>query len=316
MDQYNEELVSGMKSRAEKLAAGIDHTKPGALGAFGAAIQARLLPLTRKLLEHVGDGQILETGDIIRRLHALFAGMELEIPSGRRHGISRLFRRRSGDFTAFYRSAVQTDEAIGQSAVLLERSANKLMAETIRLGQLLEENTAIALELDVHEAAAELKLKYIGEGLQDPEKSEAEREGLSEAVEVLESRLYELRISKEIARQNRELLLAIQRTNKKLTGRIQSAVITAIPLWRNQASVILELLMQREALQKSKEAIDRTDRSIEERENKLPQEAARWKALHGEVLSLLDDTLSSEAEAKSVQAETSAVLRALPDKRQ
>ena len=309
-EEKNEQagLPEEIEERAEHLASGLDMSRIDKLLAYGLEAQAKLLPLSKKLLEQAQRQDAREAGRLITSLRRLFIEMELDLPDGRKKGIRSMFRRRKKQIKSFRHSVLQADKMIGRSAVLLERSKNKMIADTLLLNRFLEENMTLSEELELYILGAKRKLRY----MQERGPSENEQ---AEAIEILERRLYDLRMSREIILQNRIQIRLIQQTNKLLIDKIQTSVITAIPLWRNQAAFVLETMKQQEALAEGIRIFRRTENSLAKTEEQSSKEISRLKEIHSSVLDSLEGALSVEERAEKTQAVAVKELEILTGKR-
>ena len=68
-------------------------------------------------------------------------------------------------------------------------------------------------------------------------------------VDRLDKRLYDLKLSREVTIQSAPQIRLIQNTNQALVEKIQSSIMTAIPLWKNQVAIALTLIRQRHAVE-------------------------------------------------------------------
>ena len=68
----------------------------------------------------------------------------------------------------------------------------------------------------------------------------------------LEKRLYDLQLSRQITIQSAPQIRMIQQTNQTLAEKIQSSIMTSIPLWKNQIAIALTLNRQKKAVESQK----------------------------------------------------------------
>ena len=71
-------------------------------------------------------------------------------------------------------------------------------------------------------------------------------------LDRLEKRLYDLQLSRQITIQSAPQIRMIQQTNQTLAEKIQSSIMTSIPLWKNQIAIALTLNRQRKAVESQK----------------------------------------------------------------
>ncbi|MFP9048685.1 toxic anion resistance protein, partial [Enterococcus faecalis] len=65
--------------------------------------------------------------------------------------------------------------------------------------------------------------------------------------------------SRQITIQSAPQIRLIQNTNQALAEKIQSSIVTAIPLWKNQVAIALTLLRQRNAVDAQQKVSDTTN---------------------------------------------------------
>ena len=75
----------------------------------------------------------------------------------------------------------------------------------------------------------------------------------------LEKRMYDLKLSRQITTQSAPQIRLIQNTNQALVEKIQSSIMTAIPLWKNQIAIALTLIRQRSAVEAQKQVSKTTN---------------------------------------------------------
>ena len=70
---------------------------------------------------------------------------------------------------------------------------------------------------------------------------------MEQFVDRLDKRIYDLQLSRQIAIQTAPQIRMIQNVNQALE-KIQSSILTSIPLWKNQMAIALTLMRQRNAV--------------------------------------------------------------------
>ncbi|RZH79411.1 toxic anion resistance protein, partial [Staphylococcus aureus] len=103
--------------------------------------------------------------------------------------------------------------------------------------------------LNIYIAAGELKLEEINTKMLPELRKKAEQTGdqmdyqevndLTQFADRLDKRVYDLRLSRQITIQQAPQIRLIQNTNQALAEKIQSSIMTAIPLWKNQVAIAL-----------------------------------------------------------------------------
>ena len=158
----------------------------------------------------------------------------------------------------------KTGAQIDRISVKLDRSKNVLLSDIKLLEQLYETNKEYFHALNVYIAAGEIKLEEIHQ--KTIPRNEKGCRGNKRSNEVPGSErydsvcgpawisdLYDLKLSREITIQSAPQIRLIQNTNQALVEKIQSSIMTAIPLWKNQVAIALTLIRQRHAVEAQKQ---------------------------------------------------------------
>jgi uncharacterized protein YaaN involved in tellurite resistance len=163
----------------------------------------------------------------------------------------------------------KTGAQIDRISVKLERSKNVLLSDIKLLEQLYDTNKDYFQALNVYIAAGEIKLEEIHEKTIPALKQEAEAtndqmkfqdvKDMIQFADRLDKRLYDLKLSREITIQGAPQIRLIQNTNQALVEKIQSSIMTAIPLWKNQVAIALTLIRQRHAVEAQKQVSKTTN---------------------------------------------------------
>lgn len=82
---------------------------------------------------------------------------------------------------------------------------------------------------------------------------------LIQFADRLDKRVHDLLLSRQITIQSAPQIRLIQNTNQALAEKIQSSIVTAIPLWKNQVAIALTLLRQRNAVDAQQKVSDTTN---------------------------------------------------------
>src|SRR5690606_18177781 len=120
--------------------------------------------------------------------------------------------------------------------------------------KLYEHNKDYFHALNIYIAAGELKLEELQQKIIPAMKREAEQSqdqmkfqevnDMLQFADRLDKRLHDLKLSREITIQSAPQIRLIQNTNQALVEKIQSSILTAIPLWKNQIAIALALIRQ------------------------------------------------------------------------
>lgn len=246
------------RKKAYQLAAQIDPKNQDGIISYGAKAQEKLLSFSHTMLEHVQKGDVGEIGEIIDNLMKKLDEVNPdELKPGKQSFLGKIFGKISSSIQEVLSKYQKTEAQIDRITVQLERSKNALIKDNQYLEKLYEYNKDYFHALNVYIAAGELKLEELHEKIIPQLKKEAEAtqdqmkfqevNDMLQFADRLDKRIYDLKLSREITIQSAPQIRLIQNTNQALIEKIQSSILTAIPLWKNQVAIALTLIRQRQA---------------------------------------------------------------------
>ncbi|MGE6379506.1 toxic anion resistance protein [Peribacillus muralis] len=258
------------RAKAYQLAEQIDPTNHQAMISYGTPAQSKLLTFSNSMLEHVQKKDVGEVGsiisDLMKKLNELSPD---ELKQDKPSFFARMFGKISGSVQEVLSKYQKTGAQIDRIGVKLDRSKNILLSDIVILEKLYETNKEYFQALNVYIAAGEIKLEEIhGKTIPELKKSAElsndqmkfqEVNDMRQFAERLDKRLHDLKLSREITIQSAPQIRLIQNTNQALVEKIQSSIMTAIPLWKNQVAIALTLIRQRHAVEAQKQVSKTTN---------------------------------------------------------
>ncbi|MFZ7942100.1 toxic anion resistance protein [Neobacillus sp. 19] len=258
------------KAKAYQLAEQIDPANHQAMILYGTQAQGKLLSFSHAMLEHVQKKDVGEIGEIISDLMKRLDEVNPdELKDGKPSLFARMFGKISGSLQEVLSKYQKTGAQIDRISVKLDRSKNVLLSDIKLLEQLYETNKEYFHALNIYIAAGEIKLeemqtktipqlKKAAEAANDQMKFQ-EVNDMIQFADRLDKRLHDLKLSREITIQSAPQIRLIQNTNQALVEKIQSSIMTAIPLWKNQVAIALTLIRQRHAVEAQKQVSKTTN---------------------------------------------------------
>lgn len=258
------------REKAFQLAKQIDPKNHEAMISYGSQAQGKLLSFSHTMLEHVQKQDVGEIGEIISSLMKKLNDVSPdELRAEKPSFLSKMFGRISNSIQEVLSRYQKTGAQIDRISVQLERSKNTLLSDIHYLEKLYENNKDYFNALNVYIAAGEIKLEELyektipelrkaAEATQDQMKFQ-EVNDMIQFADRLDKRLYDLKLSREITIQSAPQIRLIQNTNQALVEKIQSSILTAIPLWKNQVAIALTLIRQRHAVEAQKQVSKTTN---------------------------------------------------------
>ncbi|MFC4319974.1 toxic anion resistance protein [Litchfieldia salsa] len=251
------------REKAYQLANQIDPKNHQAMITYGTQAQSKMLTFSNQMIEHVQKKDIGEIGEIINDLMKQFNEVNPdELKPEKKTMLGRMFGRVSGSLQEVMSKYQKTGAQIDRISVKLDRSKNILMSDIMMLEKLFENNKEYFDALNVYIAAGELKYEELTMKVIPQLKKEAELSNnqmkvqevndMMQFADRLDKRVHDLKLSREMTIQSAPQIRLIQNTNQALVEKIQSSIMTAIPLWKNQIGIALTLIRQRDAVEAQK----------------------------------------------------------------
>ncbi|MGJ9457898.1 toxic anion resistance protein [Oceanobacillus sp. CF4.6] len=258
------------RERAMQLAEQIDPQNNQSIAQYGTEAQSKLLEFSHGMLEHVQNQDVGEIGSILTDLMKKLEQVNPDELKPEKRGIfSRVFGKISGSVNEILSKYQKTGAQIDRVSVKLDRSKDALMSDNTMLEQLFDKNRDYYDALNIYIAAGEVKLEEL-ENQTIPElrrvaevsQSQMDFQKVNDMMQFadrLEKRTHDLKLSRQITMQSAPQIRLIQNTNQALVEKIQSSILTAIPLWKNQVAIALTLLRQRSAVEAQKQVSKTTN---------------------------------------------------------
>lgn len=248
------------QEKAKQLADQIPVGNYEAIITYGANAQNELSRFSHKMLDHVQSKDIGPVGDVLSDLMGKLSEIDPEdLSDKKKSGLSRLFSKASRSIQEMMTKYQKLSTQIDRIGVQLEHSKRGLLEDVHMLDNLYEQNKTYFQALNIYIAAAEIKRDEIATviipemqrkaELSNDQMAFQEVNDMGQFLDRLEKRLYDLQLSRQITIQSAPQIRMIQQTNQTLAEKIQSSIMTSIPLWKNQIAIALTLNRQRKAVE-------------------------------------------------------------------
>lgn len=319
------------KSRAMQLALNLHVSKYEEVLSFGLSAQDALKQFTSQMLLHIQRKDVNKVGDV---LYDLMQHLEKINPDAlveeEKGFLSKFFSRQKQSIQEVMSQYNKLSKHIDRLGIQLSHNQTRLLSDFQFLEELYRLNEDYFHEINIFIAAAEIKKQHQLEVIQKLQEKVLEKnddpilkhqlQDLHMQLEWLDKRAYDLEISREIAIQCAPQIRLIQQTNQMLIEKIQSSVMTTIPLWQSQISMLLSMNSQRRAMQSQKRLMDVSDELMRKNKKMIGATAKdsrkqtqlghsdidRFKQTQLQLLKEIEDTLRIQATSneKRHQVET------------
>ncbi|MFD1707072.1 toxic anion resistance protein [Siminovitchia sediminis] len=326
-------LPAESKQRALDIAKQIDPANHQAILSYGTQAQSQLMNFSSSMLEHVQNKDIGPIGDILNDLMGKMKSINPEeLAPEKKNFFSRMFGKITSSIQETMSKYQKTGAQIDRISVKLNQSKDVLMSDIQMLEQLYEKNKDYFHALNIFIAAGELKLEEIRNETIPALQKKAQNSGdqmayqdvndMIQFADRLEKRLYDLKLSRQITIQSAPQIRMIQNTNQALAEKIQTSILTAIPLWKNQIAIALSLFRQRQAVEAQKQVSKTTNDLLLKNAEMLKSntlESAReserglvdietLKKTQSNLISTLEETIKIQQEGRNKRAQAEQEL--------
>lgn len=263
-------LSNEQHQKAYDLAAQIHTSNPQAIVQFGTEAQTNMSDFSHSMVDHVQKKDTGPIGDILKELmQKLEMVNPEELQAGKKNFLRRMFHKMSGSINEILSKYQKIGAQIDKISVRLESQKGTLLSDIQMLEQLFQKNKDYFDTLNVYIEAGEIKLEDIRNKDIPALKEKAERSNdqmvyqdlndLTQFADRLEKRVHDLKLSRTITIQSAPQIRMIQNINHALVEKIQSSILTAIPLWKNQIAIALTLFRQKKAVEAQKQVSQTTN---------------------------------------------------------
>ncbi|EPR27939.1 Tellurite resistance protein [Geobacillus sp. WSUCF1] len=258
------------REKALALAKQIDPANHQAVLQYGVAAQAELSKFSHAILHHVQTKDAGPVGEVISELMAKIKEVNPDdLMPAKKGWLSRLFGAVAKPLQEMVAKYQKIGVEIDKIADRLEKHRHLLLRDIMMLETLYEKNKDYFEALNIYIAAAEYKLEELRTKTIPEKQAEAERSGdqmawqevqdLRQFADRLEKRVHDLKLSRQVTIQTAPQIRMIQHMNETLVERIQSSILHAIPLWKNQVVIALTLFRQQRAAAAQKQVAETTN---------------------------------------------------------
>ena len=240
---------------------------------FGTEAQEKLDDISNRMIDGVQNKDIGAAGDSLNQIVASIRGFDIDElnPNKSLPWYKKLFGA-PAPLVKFLQGYEEVRDQIDMVANDLEKHKSTLMKDVVSLDKLYEANLDYFRGLELYIKAGEEKLKELDEKTIPEYVSKAEEKDMMEIQNLkevrgfrddLERKVYDLKLSRQVAMQSLPSIRLVQENDKSLIGKITSTLVNTVPLWRNQLAQTITIFRSHDAAKSIKEASDLTNDLLE-----------------------------------------------------
>ena len=333
-----EALTPEERAKAEEIKNGIDLMDSQTAILYGVGAQRNLAEFSDNILANVRNKDTGYVGDLMGELVEKVRDVGVDEAEGgfldklpflrsAARAVRRLLAR-------YEKIEVQIDRIQRD----LEEARMQMLKDIAMFDGLYEKNLEYFRGLQVYIVAGEEKLRETREETLPRLRAEAQAKGdpmsaqvvrdFEDTVDRFEKKLHDLKLSKSIAIQTAPQIRLIQNNDKLLVDKIQTAILSTIPLWKGQIVVALGLARQQSALQMQRSVTDTTNELLQRNAELLKQnslDVAResergivdletLKKVNDDLISTIEETIQIQREGRAARQSAEAELAGIEQK--
>lgn len=333
-----EALTPEERAKAEEIKNGIDLMDSQTAILYGVGAQRNLAEFSDNILANVRNKDTGYVGDLMGELVEKVRDVGVDEAEGgfldklpflrsAARAVRRLLAR-------YEKIEVQIDRIQRD----LEEARMQMLKDVAMFDGLYEKNLEYFRGLQVYIVAGEEKLRETREETLPRLRAEAQAKGdpmsaqvvrdFEDTVDRFEKKLHDLKLSKSIAIQTAPQIRLIQNNDKLLVDKIQTAILSTIPLWKGQIVIALGLARQQSALQMQRSVTDTTNELLQRNAELLKQnslDVAResergivdletLKKVNDDLISTIEETIQIQREGRAARQSAEAELAGIEQK--
>ena len=300
---------------------------------FGTEAQEKLDEISNRMIDGVQNKDIGAAGDSLNQIVASIRGFDIDElnPNKQVPWYKKLFGTPS-PLVAFLQGYEEVRDQIDMVSNDLEKHKSTLMKDVVSLDKLYEANLEYFRGLELYIKAGEKKLKELEEKIIpefEEKATEKEMMAIQELKEIrgfrddLERKVYDLKLSRQVAMQSLPSIRLVQENDKSLINKITSTLVNTVPLWRNQLAQTITIFRSHDAAKSIKEASDLTNDLLEknadglrEANREVRQQMERGiydiesiKKANNTLIETLNDSLKIAEEGKAARVKALEELK-------
>lgn len=281
-DQFSESDLKSIHDIKDK----IEPLNNDALITYGANAQQAMSKFSHQMLSEVQSKDVGPIGDTLEELMKKLKEIDPEELTNEK---SNIFKRMFGRVKRSVNEMISKHQSIASQvdriSIQLEHAKEVLIKDVNMLDSLYNQNKDYFDAINIYIAAAELKKEELENETLPRLKAEADASGnqmdvqdvndMMQYINRLEKRVHDLKLSRQITLQSAPQIRMIQNINQTLAEKIQSSILTSIPLWKNQMAIALTLLRQESASKAQREVTNTTNDLLTKNSEMLKQNSLR-----------------------------------------
>ncbi|TKD68268.1 toxic anion resistance protein [Pseudalkalibacillus hwajinpoensis] len=230
------------EQEVQKLAGEIDVKDQMALLEFGKEPAVEISQFSDKILSMMRTTSVTDSGNMLKQLGKIMDRFDKKDFEEPKNGFLSKFFKKGNDVVEKIFGKYQTlGGEIEKVHVEISKYKDEMSRSTVTLDEMYQHNLNYYVELEKYVVAGQMKLEELQEKVPaiqqkvsaGDQMAQMELDTLNNAIQTLEERIYDLEMARMVSIQTAPQIRLLQRGNTKLIGKINSAFIITIPVFKN-----------------------------------------------------------------------------------
>lgn len=303
---------------------------------YGTEAQSHMSQFSHRILNEVKTTDVGPVGESLNGLMSKLKSVNPdELNPENQSKLKRIFRRTKASVNEIFSKMQSVGSQIDRISIELDKHKNNLVKDVDMLDELYNMNKDYFDELSLYIEAAKKKQHDLQQEDVPKLRAQAKSTGnqmdvqaasdMEQFIDRLDKRIYDLQLSRQIAIQTAPQIRMIQNVNQALAEKIQSSILTSIPLWKNQMSIALTLMRQRNAVTAQKAVTDTTNDLLLKNSELLKQNALATatenergvvdietlKTTQNDIIETIEQTLQIQEQGRNKRKQAESELNQL-----
>lgn len=247
--QLQEEVLTGLSETKQalrkdpqvlQLVQKIDSKDQIAVMEFGKETADSISTFSDRILNNMKTSKLEESSDLIKNLNKIMEKFDPQDFVEHTGLFTKIFGRGKKLFEKLFEKYETVGKDMDRILIELKKYESEMKSSTAQLETYYIENYNYFQELSKYSVAAQLKAEELTRLLPSIEEkaingdqlAALELESAKNVIELLEQRSFDLEMAQQVAFQSAPQIRMMQKGNNKLVGKINSAFITTIPIFK------------------------------------------------------------------------------------
>ncbi len=316
-------------TKAKAIAAGISIDDSQSIIQYGVGAQAKISGFADTMLGQIRSHDTGYVGESLTNLMFKIKDVKVDsLTTQNKNWFTDMINGVQRFMARYEKLETQIETIINE----LNDARMKLLRDITMLDQLYGKNMEYLKDLDLFITAGQMKLDELRatklpelEALVKASNDPADTQKFNDFTQFLnrfEKKLYDLKLSRMIAIQTAPQIRLIQNNDQALVEKIQSSIMTTIPLWKSQIVIAISLLRQKKAAGIQKAVTDTTNELLTKNSELLKTgtiavatemergivEIETLKKVNEDLISTIEETIRIQEDGKTKRAQAESEL--------